>query len=237
MHLGIESPENGENFTVLLKAARPEGPLPGCPPYGLDRIFRRHRQHVRARRKRRMAIAAVLVLMIPVLTMTDVVSALLKLIELKGSEEIGRVFKVADGNLKFNVLGDHTDEEIMEFGQQLLAEEGEVTDAIGFIVNGEPYWMIISRYTALGGVENVGRRSRDPACEITPAYRDFVLNDWDGYLARIEAGELDPVGSETVVLEGDSFRMQVWELDHPEYGTIRYFAGDVVTEEKSGQDD
>ena len=233
--------ENGslevdEQFKILLKSARPERVSPGCPPDGLNQIYSRHRMHVRSRRRRQAAIFAVVVLLIPVLIQTNVISAILKLIQLDGPEEVGRIFKFSEGDLKFNVLGDHTDEEIMEYGQLLLADEGEVIGAVGFIVKGEPYWIVKQRYNALGGVKEVGRRSRDPATPPTDAYKDFILNDWDGYHDQVESGSLKPVGTETVVLDGYSFLMQVWELDHPELGIIKFLAGDIVAAEESGED-
>ena len=161
---------------------------------------------------------------------TNVISAILKLIQLDGPEEVGRIFKFSEGDLKFNVLGDNSDEEVMAYGRLLLAGEGEVIGAVGFVVNGEPYWIVTQRYNALGGVQDVGRRSRDPATPLTEAYSDFVVNDWEDYRVQIVSGSLKPVGTETVVLDGFSFRMQIWELDHPEYGTIKYFAGDAMPE-------
>ena len=228
--------EVDEHFRMILKSARPERPSRGCPPDGLNRILRRHQKRVRSRRKRQAILIAGVVLLIPVLVQTNVISAILKLIQLDGSEEVGRIFKFSEGDLKFNVLGDNSDEEIMEYGQLLLAGEGEVIGAVGFIVKGEPYWIVKQRYNALGGVKEVGRRSRDPATLPTDAYKDFILNDWESYHDRIASGSLKPVGTETVVLDGYSFLMQVWELDHPELGTVKFLLGDIVASEESRED-
>jgi len=225
-----------EQFKILLKSARPVGLSSGCPPDGLDRIFRLHQMRVRSRRKRQAALFAVVVLLIPVLMQTNVISAILKLIQLDGPEEVGRIFKFSESDLKFNILGDNSEEEIMAYGQLLQAGEGEVVGAVGFIVEGEPYWVVTQRYNALGGVKDVGRRSRDPATPPTEAYKDFVLNEWEGFRDRIVSGALKPVGAETVVLDGYSFLMQVWELDHPGLGTIKYLAGHVVADEDPDDD-
>lgn len=225
-----EAQADNEIFPLYLKAARPEPGPRRRPPDGLDLIFRRHRRHVRARRTRVAALALALLVLIPVLVQTNVISAVLDLIELKGSETVGRIFRTRDGSLKFNVLGDRTDEEIQEYGQMLLADEGVVTGGSGFIIQDEPFWLVTRTYQAFGKNQDVGTRSRDPACELTDSYLEFITRDWRIYRLLIEDGTLKPVGSELVELDGIPFRMQVWELHHPEFGTIKYYAGGIAEE-------
>lgn len=232
----MKPPAERKTFSSLLRSARPERVASDRPGDGLERVLHRHRVRVRSRRRKAAAVGAFFLVLIPVLIQTDVVSSVLELIELDGPDWVGRIFKFSDDSVRFNVLGEHTDEEILEYGQMILADEGVVVSAHGFTLKGNSSWFVTRSYQALGGETESSSRAGSPASELTEDYRKFIFEDWEGYLVRIESGKLEPVGVEVVTLDGRSFRMEIWELDHPEFGIIKYYEGDVLPEEKPEQE-
>ncbi len=131
-----------------------------------------------------------------------------------------------------NTLPDMTAEDIQEFQQQILLDEGIIVDLHGFSFDGStPYWQVTRLVVTNGTSHTVTGDPVDLSVENGRLPRSaipFFSNLAAGFMAEVNGGRIPATDFATVSACGINFKVKQWQRHYPEVGLVTYYRGHPV---------